>query len=391
MALAASTTTSYGVLFYAYAVLLIPMHSQLGWSRTFLAGTFSLSLIVAATATIPVGRWFDRHSPRPFFLAASLGSSLLMVVWASTSDHLVYVVVWTLIGACQAVLFYDSAFTVLAKAFAGQARDQAITAVTLSAGLASTIFAPLTAILQRLLGWRDAVLILAVMLAAVTLPSFTLGLRHVIATTPPEVRRSENASPREAFREIELWLLGIAYMFSTATTFAVAVILSPYLHSRNIGSTVAALVLGAIGVVQVLGRGTFVRLTRRRSSVKLASWVLAAKGAGVLILIVIPGSVGIALFVLAYGLANGLSTVTRPTTVAQIYGALHYGSIAAVVASMAAFGGALAPLAATACGAALGTEKPVFGALAVACLIAALANELARRQYEEGARRELRG
>ena len=62
--LAATTTVGYGVLFYAYGVLLLPMEAELGWSRSVLTGAFTCALVVNALLTIPVGRWLDRHQPR---------------------------------------------------------------------------------------------------------------------------------------------------------------------------------------------------------------------------------------------------------------------------------------------------------------------------------------
>lgn len=53
----------------------------------------------------------------------------------------------------------------------------ALTVLTLAAGLASTIFAPLTAGLVSRLDWRATYLVLAGLLAVVTVPAHVLGLR----------------------------------------------------------------------------------------------------------------------------------------------------------------------------------------------------------------------
>src|SRR5437016_13996844 len=55
-AFTATTTVGYGVLFYAYGVLLVPMEADLKWCRSFLSGAFSLALVVAALLTVPVWR-----------------------------------------------------------------------------------------------------------------------------------------------------------------------------------------------------------------------------------------------------------------------------------------------------------------------------------------------
>src|SRR5260370_41856136 len=125
-AFAATTTVGYGVLFYAYGVLLVPMEADLGWGRSFLSGAFSLALLVAAVLTVPVGRWLDRHPPRRLFLGGAITASAFVVVWGLSSNRQVFVASWIVLGCCQAVLFYDPAFTVLTKRYDGRARQPAI-------------------------------------------------------------------------------------------------------------------------------------------------------------------------------------------------------------------------------------------------------------------------
>src|SRR5438552_764364 len=221
------------------------MQHDLGWSRTFLSGTFSAALITAALVTIPIGRWLDRHRPQGLFLVRSSVACLFVLAWGHARSRPFFAVTWIVLGSCQAVLFYDAAFTVLTKRFHGQERSRAVTAVTLMGGLASTIFAPLTAFLAHSFGWRRAVFVLATILAAVTWPSFLFGLRqppgHRQESGPPErvgltvgaATKTASTAPREAFRSRAFWLLTIAYLLSAVTTFGVAVHLVAFLHERG--------------------------------------------------------------------------------------------------------------------------------------------------------------
>jgi len=52
----------------------------------------------------------------------------------------------------------------------GLRRISALTVLTLVAGLASTVFAPLTALLAAHLDWRQTYLVLLMILAAITIP-----------------------------------------------------------------------------------------------------------------------------------------------------------------------------------------------------------------------------
>jgi sugar phosphate permease len=91
--LAVTETVSWGVLYYAFAVFLPTMQRELGWSKTELTGAFSLALATSALAAFPVGRWLDRHSPRPLMTLGSLAGALLVLAWSQVHDLLLFYLV----------------------------------------------------------------------------------------------------------------------------------------------------------------------------------------------------------------------------------------------------------------------------------------------------------
>src|SRR5215213_7440054 len=58
-ALSVTESVSWGILYYAFAVFLLPMQHELGYSAAQLTGAFSLALLVSAVAGLAVDR--DRH------------------------------------------------------------------------------------------------------------------------------------------------------------------------------------------------------------------------------------------------------------------------------------------------------------------------------------------
>ena len=107
-----------------------------------------------------------------------------MLAWSRVDGLAAFYALWAGIGLVMATVLYEPAFVVLAKWFpaAGQ-RRQALTALTLVAALASFIFLPLSQALIDAHGWRDALVILALILAAITIPIHALVLRPA-----PDVR-----------------------------------------------------------------------------------------------------------------------------------------------------------------------------------------------------------
>jgi MFS family permease len=108
---------------------------------------------------------------------ASAAGAALVLAWSQVEGLAAFYAIWMAIGVVMAAVLYEPAFTVLAKQFPAAAeRRRAMTALTLVAALASFIFLPLSQALIDAYGWGDALLALAVILAAITVPLHALVL-----------------------------------------------------------------------------------------------------------------------------------------------------------------------------------------------------------------------
>jgi MFS family permease len=186
-ALCVTEIVSYGVLFYAFPVLAGAITAGTGWSRTAITAAYSAGTLMGAVAGVPAGRLIDRHGPRPVMTAgAFIGAAAAAGIGAAPSFGW-FLAAWLLAGLAMAGLFYPPAFAALTGWY-GPDRVRALTTLTLAAGFSSTVFAPLTAALAGHLSWRGVYLVLAIVLAAITIPAhgLTLGLPWPqAARTPP--------------------------------------------------------------------------------------------------------------------------------------------------------------------------------------------------------------
>lgn len=177
LALATTQVTSWGILYYSFAVFLAPMQEDLGWSIAQITGAYSLALLISGLAAIPFGRWLDRHGPRPLMTAGSVLATLLVVAWAAVDSLLGFYLIWAAIGVIMAAVFYEPVFVIVANWF-DRLRGRALTMLTFIGGFASAIFIPLASWLVQSYGWRSALLILAAVLALGTIPIHALMLRQ---------------------------------------------------------------------------------------------------------------------------------------------------------------------------------------------------------------------
>ncbi|MEQ4205326.1 MFS transporter [Actinopolymorpha sp. B9G3] len=169
-ALALTTTAGYGVLAYAFAVFLVPMQADLHASRTALTVAPALSLLTSAAVAVPVGRWLDRSGGRRLMVLSSVLATGCLLAWSRVENVVALYAVFVGLGVAAAGVLYEAAFAVVVTWFHGQRRGTAILAITIVGGFASTIFLPLSGLLVEFYGWRQALVVLAVIYGAVTVP-----------------------------------------------------------------------------------------------------------------------------------------------------------------------------------------------------------------------------
>jgi MFS family permease len=129
-ALGVTATVSYGVLGYAFSIVIVPMQRSLGWSRAELTGAYSLAILVSGAAALAVGRLLDRRSPRlPMTLGSALAAALVLA-WSRVDSLLELYLVFAGIGVAMALVLYEAVFVVVTKWFVVR-RGAALTTVTL--------------------------------------------------------------------------------------------------------------------------------------------------------------------------------------------------------------------------------------------------------------------
>jgi predicted MFS family arabinose efflux permease len=374
-AVSITETVTWGIIYYGFPVFLRPMEQDLHASRVAITAAFSIGLGVAALAALPVGRWIDRHGGRGLMTAGSCLATVLTFAWARVESLPALYGVWFLMGLAMAATLYEPAFAVVVSWFV-RGRDRALLTVTLAAGFASTIFMPIEAWLLVRVGWRSALTILAVALAVITIPIHALVLQRGPAATAGRPPGGTPASVpgmtlREAAGTLVFWVLFGAFFLGNFATAAVSVHLIPYLVERGYSATVAAAIIGWMGAVQVPGRLLFVPISAWLGARAMVASVFLGQALGLAELPLI-GRLGALPFIVVMGASNGMSTLSRATSLAQIFGARHYGAISGAVALGANGARAVGPVGASLLLVGLGAYSSVFWLLAASLVVASL-------------------
>jgi MFS family permease len=351
LALALSTTVAYGVLYYSFAVFVKPMELELGWNRAQTSLAFSLALVVAGLIAPFLGRVVDKQGAR---LVTSLGATLAAMtvfLWSQVSSLPMLYLTWALLGFTMTATFYDPAFTVVAVWFRA-GRSKAILMITLIAGLASTIFVPLSTFLLEHLGWRNSIAVLAGIQLLIA-PMLWLVLRrhpHDLNLEPDGLIRAPQTEvpvvlPLEAvhfWRSSIFWSLALGFALARMAVSILAPHLVPLLRERGFSSVFAATIAGLVGVLQLGGRLIFVPMTNRVTLTFLTAVTFALHGLGILLL-TSSSEIGVWGFVILYGSTNGAITIARAALTAELFPTRVYGQVSGAISLVVALSGSLAP------------------------------------------------
>lgn len=378
--LSGAQLVSWGVLYYAFSLFVVPMEGELGWSRTTLNGALSLGLLAAGLFAYPVGTWIDRHGGRWVMTLGSLLGVTMLLMWSQVTDIVVFHLIWVGLGIAMSATLYEPAFVVLTRLFHQSFRTK-ITLMTLVGGLASTVFIPLTQLLVDALGWRAALLALAAIVAATCLPVHGLMLRdHGAGQVAAAAPVLGTAAVRRAMRTPVFWGLLVCFVAYYATFSALSFHLAPMWTDRGFDAVTIVGALAVIGPSQVAGRLLLLALGRHVKTATVGRVAMFAFPASALLLVLLPQSLtAMFAFAVLYGVGNGIMTIVRGTAVPDLLWREGYGAINGALSLPSTVAKAASPFAAALLWSWSGGYAAVLWAIFAGGVIAVLAFWFATR------------
>jgi len=377
---------SWGILYYAFSVLIVPMGNDLGWSRVQMTAAFSVGGLIAGLCGIPAGRWVDRHGARALMTAGSIGATLMVLAWSTVHSLPVFFLIWAGIGVTMSAVLYEPTFVIVATWFRRD-RNRALAVLTFTGGLASVVFLPLTTWLVEGFGWREALVILATILAVTTILPHAIFIRHRPSdlglgpdgappvkrvhetggdgsTAPTVAHREADTTLGDALRTASFWWIASSFATIWGCAVAVQIHLIPYLQDQGYTATFAATAAGAIGLLKLPGRVIFAPVADRFGHRGVALGIFLLHASSIAVLAMADSAAGIWLFVILFSAGNGALTLMRASLVGDVFGIRAYGVISGSMAFVSQAAMAAGPLVVSLLVAAWGGYTPVFWILA---------------------------
>ena len=338
---------TWGSVFYTFSLLMAPLEAELGMGRAESSLAFSLALLAEGLMAYGVGRWIDAGHERRVMTLGSVWVGLGLVGHSFVTTVAGFYAAWIWLGLGMAATLYNPVFAVVTRRFPLNFR-RAIITLTFLGGLASTVFIPLFAWWMELWGWRQALWALAALQLLVCAPLHGWLLKGAPRTLT-EPSAAQGAAPltsvREHLRHPPFWLLALFMVLTMSVTSALPAHMIALLQESGLSPVWVIAIPAAIGVIQVLGRLVLFVFERYWDVHAANRWIPTLIPAGVLALLM-GGLSPIAslVFVLLYGLGNGMNTIVKGTAMAQYVSRAHVGQLNGLLGLPIALARAAAPL-----------------------------------------------
>ncbi len=355
--IALSLAIAYGI-WYSYSVILVALLAEFGWSRSVLAGAFSVFTLVHGGVNPVIGALCARFRPLRVMAVggAAMGLALFGCSFISTplELYLIFGVLTALAvsagGWIPSLVFVQGQFT--------ERLGLSIGIISSGVGVGMLLIVPLTQALIDAFGWRVAFQVLGLIAAVWIVPS-SLWLRVQIRgqspnsfSLPQNQNSGSDPQPKapvtlsQAVRTQPFWLLMAAFFFGNVSSQTLHVHQVAFLVDQGLSAIVAATVVGVVGFSSIFGKigGGWLSDRMEREIVYVCGIAIMVSSAFALLGLGRNPSTWAAYgYAVLLGVGYSATASLIPAMVSDRFSGRHFGSIVGVGLIGSAAGSAVGP------------------------------------------------
>ena len=327
VALSVTQLIGWGATFWLPAVTGPAMADDLGMALPMVMAGPTVMLVVMAMVSWPLSDIFERHGARPIMVLGSPLGAAGLVVMGLANGPVSYVLAWIILGLAGASMLTTPAQIAVAE-IAGEKARQALGVLILAGGLTSTIVWPLTALLQAQWGWRTTTLVYAALMLLVCTPLHW----STLARHPREKSATKTIDEPVSVDRFRFALLAMSFAANGFVTWGFALTIIILFEASGLDHASALAAAALIGLAQWAGRVVDFLGGLRWSGFVTGLTASALFPLSFIVLLLTSNFVGAVLFAGLYGVASGVTAVTRATLPLQIFPAGAYARASAQLA-----------------------------------------------------------
>ena len=235
---------------FSLPIFLRPMSQDTGWSVTGISTAMTIGFLAMAAASMVWGGLSDRFGPRPVAFAGSAVLAASMALASQAPSLLAFQLLFGLLVGASAAAIMAPMMAAVTGWFDTQ-RGLAVSLVSAGMGMAPMTMAPLAAWLVTIHDWRDSMLIVAGIAAALMIPAALLVRRPPALEAGSPAMMAQEPAPEmtvgQAVRSPQFVILMLANFFCCATHSG------PIFHTVSYAVTCGIPMIAAVSIYSVEG------------------------------------------------------------------------------------------------------------------------------------------
>ena len=335
-----------------FAVFLLPIESEMGWSRTTLAGIYAIYMGAHGLAAVVIGWFVDRVGPRVVYTIGLLayGLAFLLAQFGTEPWHF-YLTTGVMAGIAMTAIGMTTATVLITRWYHGPRARQLSPAIGIAysgMGAGVILWIPITNALIEMLGWRETYRTLGIILCVLAVIVYVLPWSKLQLTPLPISRfgsvlgGSKDGHLRAALKTKMFWLLFVIMFITAVAMYLVGPQMVAYLVSVGFDSTVASLAFSINGFLTVFGIAGTGWLARYFGMKRVATISYAMSITAVILLAcltVLPVMALLALAILPLGLSQGARGPIVSVQASQAFSGQGLGAIYGAITMGVGLGG----------------------------------------------------
>jgi len=333
-------------------VFLLPIESEMGWSRTTLAGIYAIYMGAHGLAAVVIGWFVDRVGPRVVYTIGLLayGLAFLLAQFGTEPWHF-YLTTGVMAGIAMTAIGMTTATVLITRWYHGPRARQLSPAIGIAysgMGAGVILWIPITNQLIEMLGWRETYRTLGIILCVLAVIVYVLPWSKLQLTPLPLSRFGsvlggrKDGHLRAALKTKMFWLLFVIMFITAVAMYLVGPQMVAYLVSVGFDSTVASLAFSINGFLTVFGIAGTGWLARYFGMKRVATISYAMSITAVILLAcltVLPVMALLALAILPLGLSQGARGPIVSVQASQAFSGQGLGAIYGAITMGVGLGG----------------------------------------------------
>ncbi|GAB3716807.1 MFS transporter [Nocardiopsis oceani] len=336
--------SSFGQTFFV-SLFSADIRQTLDLTHGQFSSLFMFATLASALAMTQLGKVVDRHGAGRIVPALALMLALGAAIMALASQvWILFLALFTLRLFGQGMMTHTS-FTLTGRWF-DRERGRATSVATLGLNTGEAVLPLAVVAVLAVAGWREAWWLVAALLLLLAWPmSVLMGRERTLTGAGGDrpVAAVRGWTRRQTLRDPYFYLV-LTAMVAPALIGNTVFFHQAYLTElRGWVPALFASTLSVYAVTTVVFNLVGGILVDRLTALRLVPVYLLPLGLGLLVLAMAEGPWSVAVFMLLYGITNGLSLGLFGTVWPEVYGVEHLGSIRSIIVAVLVFASAAGP------------------------------------------------